>query len=97
MEEHMVSVNIVTDEEGLQFKVTLRSELPVFKYKYGGHPDYGSITEYRKEKSFSVNPKRTNKRLKRELLKAQKRYKKIVAVRNTQFPYNTRFDLTSKL
>lgn len=97
LQEHMVNVKVITDETGLQFKVTLSTELPLFKCTVAGHPEIGTITEYKKEKLFYVNPKRATKRIRRELRKAQKRYNKILAVRNTKFPYNPRVNLGHKL
>lgn len=97
IQEHMVNVKVITDETGPQFKVTLSTELLLFRCVTAGHLEIGPIVEYKKEKVFHVNPKRAAKRIRRELLKAQKRYLKIMAVRDFEFTYNHKVNLTSKL
>lgn len=95
-QEHMVTINVTTDEETVQYKIKLNAELLLFKCKHY-HPGGFEFVSYSKEETFYAKPRSLNRALKRKLRKAQKRYNAIMALRDRQEPYNKQVNLTHKL
>jgi hypothetical protein len=79
MQEHLVRVFVDIDEEGLCYKVTLKSELPILEV-VRSHMDY-TVIDMGKEATFYASPKKLKKALRKRLKQAQKRYNAILAIR----------------
>ena len=96
IQEHILSVNVTTDEANLGYVVKLESPLPLFKVRRF-HPMGVEILSGGKITTFHVKPKRCELKIRHELRKAQKKYRAIIALRNHLMPYNPKVNLTHKI
>ncbi len=96
MEEHEVEIKYTIDDKDTEYKITLETQLPLFKTHERGI-DYTWIT-YKNEVTLYATAKQFNRRLQKTLLKAQKRYNKLLKLRKEQPGYDVKIvDLRYKL
>jgi len=89
--ENIVIVKVTKREDSLDYHLEFTAELPLFKH----YERYNTCYVEKTEKS--ARPKRFKRVIKRTLLKAQKRYNKILDLREYHCGYRTRVNLTHKL